>query len=252
MLNLETDHLSKEGNGCNGLAVYMRTIRAIYNKAIKAGLADKELHPFNDYKIKTEPTRKRAINIGLLKKIIEQNFGRDHLLFDARNYFISSYMMYGMNFFDMAFLTDENMIDGRILYQRGKTSKLYDIKITPYLAEILSYYKQNRRVDCKLLFPMVDVDNLEAKHKSILWARKRYNKKLKMLAPICDIKQNLTSYVSRHTFATQAMLQDIPIKAISTMLGHSSVKTTEIYLESLPSTLIDDYNSKILQLGQAV
>lgn len=56
-------------------------------------------------------------------------------------------------------------------------------------------------------------------------AAKRYNKKLKEVAEKCDIKQNLTSYVSRHSFATQAMMQEIPINAISSMLGHSSLKT---------------------------
>ena len=78
-------------------------------------------------------------------------------------------------------------------------------------------------------------------------ARKRYNTKLKGIAELCDIEQNLTSYVSRHPFATQAMLQQVQLNAIGAMLGHFSLKTTEIYLKSLPSNILTDYNAKIMQ-----
>lgn len=57
----------------------------------------------------------------------------------------------------------------------------------------------------------------------------------------------LTSYVSRHSFATQAMIHQIPLNGISSMLGHSSLKISEVYLKSLPSSILDDYNSAILK-----
>ena len=57
----------------------------------------------------------------------------------------------------------------------------------------------------------------------------------------------MTSYVSRHSFATQAMLQDVPLLAISAMLGHNRLTTTQIYLKSLPSEVLDDYNKKLMQ-----
>ena len=65
----ETAHLAK-GNSLNGLAVYMRTIRAIYNKAIKEGLVEKDKYPFDSYKIRTEPTKKRAISLEDIRKVI--------------------------------------------------------------------------------------------------------------------------------------------------------------------------------------
>ncbi|MCF0075412.1 phage integrase SAM-like domain-containing protein [Dyadobacter sp. CY261] len=64
----ETSHKSK-GNGLNGLGVYMRTIRAIYNKAIKSGVAAKDQYPFENYKIKSAPTKKRALDADALKKL---------------------------------------------------------------------------------------------------------------------------------------------------------------------------------------
>jgi integrase/recombinase XerD len=240
----EISHLSK-GNSYNGLSVYLRAIRAIFNKAIKDGIIEKENYPFADYKIKSVPTEKRALDLSLLQVIINKPIANDNIHFNARNYFVASYMMYGMNFTDMAFLKKVNIVDGRIQYRRRKTSKLYDIKIVPNLNTILQYYIALDK-ESPYVFPIIKRDSALQQDKDIQWARKRYNKKLKGLAELCDIEQNLTSYVSRHSFATQAMLQQVPLNAISTMLGHSSLKTTEIYLKSLPSNILDDYNAKLM------
>lgn len=244
LAKFETHHKSK-GNGTNGLAVYMRTIRAIYNKAIKSGVADKDQYPFDDYKIKTAPTEKRALDGELLKKIIQLDIPANHLCFDTRNYFLASYMMYGMNFADMAYLEKSAVEHGRVRYRRRKTGKLYDIRITPALEKILAHYLE-QDPDSKFVFPILKRDSPALREKDIQWARKRYNKKLKLVAALCGINSNLTSYVSRHSFATQAMLLNVPVTAISTMLGHSSLKTTEIYLKGLPADVLDDYNERIL------
>ena len=241
LTKFEIFHKSK-GNSINGLAVYMRTIRAIYNKAIKDGRAEKEQYPFDVYKIKTLPTQKRALDFEFLKKIIDFKLEPGHALFNARNYFLASYMMYGMNFTDMAFLQKTDIENSRIFYRRKKTSKVYDIKITDNLKTILDYYTN----DFAYVFPIIKRDTAILQSKDIQWARKRYNAKLKKLAELCGIDSNLTSYVSRHSFATQAMMRQVPLNAISAMLGHSSLKTTEIYLKGLPSSVLDDYNSTLL------
>lgn len=240
----ESWHLGK-GYTYNGLAVYMRSIRVVFNRAVKDGIVEKDSYPFDDYKIKTTPTVKRALEPELLQTIIGKEILASDICFDARNYFVASYMMYGMNFSDMAFLKKTDIITGRIQYRRRKTSKIYDIKITPALDKILQHYiKQNP--DSDYIFPIIKRDGNILQDRDIMWARKKYNKKLKDVASLCEIKHNLTSYVSRHSFATQAMLQQVPVNAISAMLGHSSLKTTEIYLKSLPSNILDDYNSLII------
>lgn len=243
LMKFETDHFAK-GNGKNGLATYMRSIRAIYNKAIKAGIITKEQYPFDNYKIKTEPTEKRALEWNILEKIIAHKIGVGEPFFNERNFFVASYMMYGMNFLDMAFLKKSDRKEDRIKYRRSKTSKLYDIKISPALKEILDYYEAKSA--SAYIFPIVKRTDPKLMENDVLWARNRYNKRLKALAKQLKIKENLTSYVSRHSFATQAMLKEVPLVAISTMLGHSSLKTTQVYLKSLPSNILDEYNSRIL------
>lgn len=244
LTKFEINHIAK-GNSYNGLSVYLRAIRAIYNKAIKAGIVDRELYPFEAYKIKSEPTEKRALEWEKFRKIIELDIPPEHEYFNARNYFVASYMMYGINFSDLAYLKKENIVNGRIKYRRRKTSKLYDIKITDNLNKILTHYLEMNN-PFGYIFPIIRSDNPQSQDKSIQWARSRYNRKLKKIAKMCGIEEKLTSYVSRHSFATQAMLQEVPLNAISTMLGHSSLKTTEIYLKSLPTNILDEFNERII------
>ena len=125
----------------------MRTIRVIYNKAIKDGLTDRKSYPFQEYKIKTEPTKKRAIPIEDLQKILNLQLEESDRLFHYRNYFLASYFLWGISFMDLAFLKWENISNERIHYRRKKTGKLYDIRISKQLAEIFEYYgkdKENR------------------------------------------------------------------------------------------------------------
>lgn len=243
LVRFENYHLAK-GNSYNGLAVYMRTIRAIYNKAINSELIEKKFYPFDKYKIRTEPTQKRAIGSDDIKKILNLNLTEDDKLFHTRNYFLTSYLMCGMSFIDMAFLTMENIKNGRIQYRRAKTSKIYDFIISEQLQQILNFYAFNK-LNNQFVFPIIKRKKLEEQYKDVEWARKIYNKNLFALAQKCEITSKLTSYVSRHSFATEALLNEIPLKAISQMLGHSSLTTTQIYLNSLPNNIMDEYLKKM-------
>lgn len=244
---LEKWHLQK-GLKINGLSVYLRTLRSTYNKAASAGIADKDGNPFADYKIRTEPTAKRAISTEYLQRIMALELEPDHELFDARNYFVASFTMQGMSYVDMAFLKMSDIIDGRIKYRRKKSSRNYNLPYSPMLKGILEHYYQNNRGSA-YIFPIIKRTDLEDQYKDIRWSRKRYNAKLKLIAQKCDIEENLTSYVSRHSFAMSARLAKIPIDAISQMLGHRDVKTTEIYLDSIPNTHMDDYMDQVIKVS---
>lgn len=239
----ETYHL-KKGNSINGLSVYMRTIRAIYNKAITQGLVARDRYPFTQYKIKSEPTAKRAISREKIKRILDLELEVGTPLFDSRNYFIASYLLNGISFIDMAFLKVGNIIDGRIHYKRQKTAKSYDIKITQQLSPILDTYLEGKNKD-DFIFPIVKRSKLLEQHRDIRDARIKYNRRLKEIAKLCNIEENLTSYVSRHSMATNLILKDVPINALSKMLGHSDLQTTEIYIKNLPTHIMDEYQERL-------
>ncbi|MGB5780329.1 MAG: site-specific integrase [Eudoraea sp.] len=240
----ERFHMSRDGNSLNGLASYLRTLRAIYNKGIKEGLIDKEAYPFSDYKIKTTPTLKRAIDAKYIKKILELELEEGSWPFHYRNYFLLSYMLFGMSFIDLAFLKRKNIVNERIQFQRKKTSKEHDIKITEQLHELLRYYLKGKDKD-DFILPILTSSSLEEQYKQIKGARKRYNIGLGKIAKRCGIENHMTSYVSRHSFATHAMLKKVPLQVISAMLGHNKLSTTQIYLKSLPSVVLDTYQEEL-------
>jgi len=244
LLQFENHHYAK-GNKTNGLAVYMRSIRAVYNQAIKDGIVERELYPFSNYTIKTQKTRKRAISIEAISKIKNLEFNSQHPLFHARNYFLFSFFTRGMPFADIARLKVSDIINGRIMYERVKTHKPYNVKIIPETQIILSHYIAEKRKN-DYIFPIIKRTTEQDIHKDIKWARSRYNKKLKKLATLCGIEETVTSYVPRHSFATRAKNLGIPVSNLSDMLGHESIKTTEIYMDSLPSDLMDEDHEKII------
>lgn len=242
--NINSKNKITKKNSLNGLSVYMRTIRAIFNRAIKSGIVDKNLYPFDKYIIKNEPTKKRALEMDDIRKILLIDLSAEDKLFHTRNYFMASYLMCGMSFIDMAFLTVEDLKNGRVSYRRKKTSKLYNFIISEQLKQILDYYlKGKSKTD--FVFPIIKPGKLEEQYNDIADARKKYNVRLKLLAEKCGIESHLTSYVSRHSFATQAVLQNLPLQAVSQMLGHSSLATTQIYLKSLPNNIMDEYMMKM-------
>lgn len=241
----EAAHL-KKGNSLNGLAAYVRILKAIYNKAIKDSIVEKELYPFDTFRVKLSKTRKRAISLEAIKSIIDLKLEPDSSLYDARNYFLASFYMRGMPFADMAQLKLSNIIDGRIYYQRQKTDKPYNIKITDEIQAIFNLYTDGKKKS-DFIFPIIKRTEPIEQYKDVEWSRKCFNKKLKLIATECKIDENLTSYVSRHSFATRAKNLGVPIATISDMLGHADTKTTEVYLDSLQSDLMDEAHEKIIR-----
>ena len=151
-----------------------------------------------------------------------------------------------MSFMDLAHLKLSNIIDGRIYYQRQKTDKPYNIKITDEIKAILDLYTPGKTKD-DFIFPVIDRTTPEEQYRDVEWARRRFNDKLRKIAELCEIQENLTSYVSRHSFATRAKNLGVPIANISEMLGHENIKTTEIYLGSLPSDEMDKFHEQIIK-----
>jgi len=121
---------------------------------------------------------------------------------------------------------------------------MYDIKVTEQIKVLLKFYISKKKLN-DFILPILKRDSLELQYKDAQWGLKNYNKGLKKIAELCKIEERLTSYVSRHSFATHALFKNIPLAAISSMLGHSKLSTTQIYLKSLPSNVLDTYQEEL-------
>lgn len=237
-------HLSK-GNTLGGLSVYLRTVRAINRKAIKAGIADVEGYAFKDYVIRSAKPQKRAVSIDAIRKIWDLELKEGTTLFRDRSIFIMSFLLNGMSYVDMAHLKLANIIDGRIQYIRQKTNEPYNIKISDQLTPLLSYFIEGKE-KADYILPIIKRKNAMGQYKDIEWARKRFNRNLKKLAEKAGIEESLTSYVTRHSFASSADDMGIPVTAISKMLGHKRISTTQVYLASLRNSKMDEYQDEII------
>ena len=235
---LEMAHLAI-GNTLNSLAVYMRTIRAIYNRAINENIAKRDWYPFAQYKIKKTKTQKRAISKTDVQLIENFNSKEGSQKFHARNYFMFSFYMVGLNYTDMAFLKKSNIVNERLEYVRKKTNKFYSLALYDKPKKILEYYLKDKNAN-DYIFPIISRDTAEEQRKDIKNNLKTYNKYIRLIAAELKIEGNITSYVARHSWASIGKFLNVPIQVISEGLGHDSMQTTQIYLDSFETNVIDN------------
>ncbi len=234
--------LRKSSKSENTIGIRFRNLRMIYNKAIEKGAVKKELYPFDSYKVSKlhKETIKRAIVKDDIKRVLNYNVdGRDFYTSLAIALFSFSYYMGGINFVDMAYLQGSNIIDGRLVYYRKKTSKLINLPMNPEAMEIISRYNTGLT---GYIFPVLSFAHkteqmkLNRLHKVIT----KVNKALKLIGQELGLPIKLTTYVARHSFATVLKRAGVSTSIISESLGHSSEKITQIYLDSFENSQIDE------------
>ena len=234
--------LRKSNKSENTIGIRFRNLRMIYNKAIEKGAVKKELYPFDSYKVSKlhKETIKRAIVKDDIKRVLNYNVnGRDFYTSLAIALFSFSYYMGGINFVDMAYLQGSNIIDGRLVYYRKKTSKLINLPMNPEAMEIISRYNTGLT---GYIFPILSFAHnteqmkLNRLHKVIT----KVNKALKLIGQELGLPIKLTTYVARHSFATVLKRAGVSTSIISESLGHSSEKITQIYLDSFENSQINE------------
>jgi integrase/recombinase XerD len=239
--------LLEQGLKKNSVGNYFRSIRALYNKAIKAKVVARELYPFHDIAIKTEKTAKRAIRIEELIRIYEHPKLCNTQEWHAANYFFLSFTLRGISFTDMAYLKPGNIQNGCIVYRRRKTQKLYTIKLHSIAELLLNLYK---RSDAAYLLPIlpngVIEDSIAAKKITRQWI-KITNKYLNRIAKASGLAGNITTYVIRHTWATISKKLGYSNEMIAEGMGHEyGNKITNIYLDDFDQCLIDEMNDRVV------
>lgn len=246
--SFESAYLSKEGNSINGISVYLRTIRAIFNRAIHEGVIESKVYPFSKFKIKSKNTLKRAISREDILKIKNVELVNDTEIWHSKNYFLFSFYAIGMSWADLAQIKVKSINNDRLFYTRMKTGKEYSIKLTEAALDIVNHYIHGKKKD-DYLFPIIKrtADPLDT-IKDINNSLKTHNKNLKKIAEIAGVNSNLTSYVSRHSWASIANFSGVPIGIISEGLGHNDIKTTQTYLANFEYTDIDKANELISNL----
>lgn len=229
----------------NAISFYLRTLRAIINKALKDGLIEESQYPFKNITIKSEKTRKRAVNKEVIKMVEDLDVSKEKNLQLYKDLFMFSFYNRGMNFVDMAFLKVRNIEGGRLNYTRQKTGQQFSIKITDKAKSIIGRYSVLKDSDA-YIFPIIYRKGKE--YLDYRNAMRLINKKLKKISKLLKLDTPLTTYVSRHSWATIAKRSGISTAVISEGLGHTTEEITQVYLDSFENDILDDANERITNL----
>ena len=233
--------LKNRGVVPNTISFYMRILRAVYNRAVEKGMIE-NLLPFRKVYTGIDKTVKRALPISALKKIKSLNLSQQPSLDYARDMFLLSFCLRGMSFIDMAYLKKSDLKDGYVTYRRRKTGQQLIIQWTNEMQLILNKYPENESI---YLLPIIRNNNTNTR---CICRNKSYNinHSLKKIAGMTGVNIPLTLYVARHSWASAAKTNGVPVSVISEGMGHDSESTTRIYLASLDTSLIDRANSLVI------
>ena len=233
--------LRKQGKSENTIGIRFRNIRTIFNLALDMELVRQEDYPFKKFKVSKlcQETAKRALSKAEILAVINYpTEGKDFYKRLAVALFTFSYFMGGINFVDMAYLTEKNITEGRLIYHRRKTSKLINLPLQEEALMVLKRYKDNSK---GYLFPILSNEHkteqqkLNRLHKVIT----KVNRALKAIGEELNIPIKLTTYCARHSYATVLKRAGVATSIISESLGHSSERVTQIYLDSFENNQID-------------
>ena len=241
MESFEAWHKSR-GVAPNTISFYTRILRAVYNRAVEDDIIENR-NPFKHVYTGVDKTVKRALPLPVIKKIKALDLSLNPSLDYARDMFLMSFYLRGMSFIDMEFLKKSNLKNGYVTYRRRKTGQQLIIEWTKEMQMILDKYPENAT---DYLLPIIrnPGTNERCTYRNVGY---NINHNLKTIAKKVGITIPLTLYVARHSWASAAKAKGIPLSVISEGMGHDSEATTQIYLASLDTSVVDKANSLILK-----
>ena len=251
----------KKSNSPGTISIRLREIRRIFNIAIRDKVISPDLYPFSSGK---EDGKVRLPKPELNKtdqylpvesmKVLANTASADPILERTRHLFLFSYYCRGINWKDMALLTNGNFYKATVTdtttkksqqvtmmqYKRSKTRGEFDIQVNQNIQKELDWFKENTPLFKDYVLPIIAVDTEPEKlDEYIKQIRKRFNRSLKALAKelgLPESQQNISIYSARHSFAMTLQDKGKSVEIISQALGHQSVETTKHYLQKFSTT----------------
>lgn len=219
-------YLREKGNGVNTVAKHLRQLRTLVNEAINQGYIHADAYPFRKFKIKQEKGRHEFLTPDELRKLENLEVSDRKLRHVLDAFLFCCYV--GLRFSDFCQLTPANFI-------RVNGKRWLHFKSVKTGIEL--------RLPLHLLFEgkaLSILDRYNIAEFASLGSNSEVNKALSIIVGMARIKKHVTYHTARHTCATLLIHQGVPITTVQKLLGHTSVKTTEIYSEILSNTIVKD------------
>lgn len=220
--------LMEKGYAVDTLRGYLAILKKICRVAYKEGHSEK--YHFCHFKLpKQKESTPRALSRENFERLrdLEIPEKRRSLVITRDLFLFACYT--GTAYADTVSITRENLLiddEGSLWlkYRRKKTDCLGRVKLLPEALALIEKYRDDTRAT---LFPPQDYHTLRANMKS-----------LRLMA---GLSQDLVYHMGRHSFASLVTLEEgVPIETISKMLGHSSIKTSQLYARVTPKKLFED------------
>lgn len=221
------DHQKPLNN--NGIMKHIERLRKMINMAVKLDWLVKD--PFASFKKHFEKTERESLNIQELTALSNKEFSIERLRHVRDMFLFSCYT--GLSYIELAELTPNKIVTGIdsglwISTSRAKTDTGVRVPLLPQATDLMEKYRDDpRALNNGTVFPVI--------------SNQRMNGYLKEIADLCGITKILTFHIARHTFATTVTLSNgVPIESVSKMLGHTSIRTTQIYAKVVEQKLSED------------
>jgi site-specific recombinase XerD len=229
---------SKKSCAHNTVMKYLTNFKKIVMICVKNGWLTQD--PFSNYRMSRQNVNRSALTEIELEGIAQKDFETERLN-QIRDVFLFCCFT-GLAYIDVYQLRRQDIVDGVngekwLIVSRQKTDSQSRIPILPLALQILDRYEDHPQ--CAVTSRLLPV-----------LSNQKMNSYLKEIADLCRINKVLTFHLARHTFATTVTLTNgVPIESVSKMLGHTSIKTTQIYAKIVDRKISDDMNLLKAKLG---
>lgn len=219
--------LRDHGKSVNTIAKHLRQLRTLVNEAINDGYMPADAYPFRKFKIKQEKGRHEFLTPDELRRLeaVQVTDQRNRHVLDA--FLFCCYT--GLRYSDFCALSTDKIV----MINRSRWLVLTMVKTTIEIKLPLSLLFDGKAL--QIIDRYSSIEELAA-----IPCNSETNKQLAAIATSAGIKKHFTYHTARHTCATLLVHQGVPITTVQKLLGHTSVKTTEIYSEILSNTIVKD------------
>lgn len=218
----------EEGIGVNTSNKYLLHLKKVVSYAVDYDWLNS--NPFSSFKLKDKKVTKEFLDSLEISMLINTNYSNEYIQVVADVFVFCC--LTGLSFIDVKSLSYDDItigVDGNtwVHINRKKTGEVSRVPLSCYALDLSKKYKEHTSTLINdYVFPVL--------------SNQKMNKRLKEVAYEAGICKNLTMHVARHTFATSTLTMGVPLESVGKMLGHKSLKTTQIYAKIQDSKIISD------------
>ena len=237
------------------VSMYLRALKAVFNAAIEEKEINPEIYPFGTrkYQIPSANSVKKALNQSEIK-LLYSSTTNNEFQEKARDFWFLSFLCYGINIKDIAYLKYSNIQKQSLYYYRAKTInttkkelKPVIVPLVPQAIKIIEKYGNKDKKPKQYIFSIINEDmNEETKNISVHNFTRFINQHIKELAKKLELSNEISTYWARHSYATIAIRNGASTEEVSEALNHSSLKTTKGYIAGLEDNVKAEKQEKLM------